>query len=456
MKTALLLPICFLALFFFVLSTEPAQAMNPRVGARRAYSSIVQVIVDTRFGTTRRVTGYRFNRGNVILPYHAVTDAVRMRILHADFGIVEVTRFETVDPDMDVAVIYSAAMYSLELDGLQYGDTHTMAPGLPISIYSHASYQEYAVSPGEILELTFPKGYERNHFTAEIRQEQSFIHFRGYVDAGSAGGILVSEDFEVLGMILGTDGHGGGYAMRAEDMHSLQVSSGIFDWSSVETHARSDEEIANRWCGPFPEKVDVQVPISGGYMMWYSPIYEPRYANPEFTEEIHDKIQGNWFHNQEIVLDSQPLRRYSASRIFTWDANDNPWEMHDSEETYVHFDADSLFKKRVYRNLETEERIMTKQILCMPLTTGEHTVTYQNKMANYNDSGMKRKRFNIELGIIQSLDVNGLSLVSMKFIDNPEAAVSQRMGLRYELQRRPLSDNDVGIALRSARFQLSP
>ena len=456
MKTAIALLTGLLAVLLTVSLPNQACAMNPRVGAKRAYSSIVQVVVDTRFGTTRRVTGYRFNRGNVMLPYHAVTDAVRIRLVHADFGVVEVTRFETIVPDMDVAVVYSASLYPLDVDVLQYGDTNMLTPGVPVTVYSHSSYQEFAAGEGEVLEMNFPSKYERNHFTTEIRQENSYIHFSGYVDPGSAGGILVNSEFEVLGMILGSDNHGGGYAMRAEDMHGLQVSSGIFDWSDVETDASSDEDIADRWCGPLPRRVGVQAPINGGLLMWYAPIYVPYYENPEFQEEISDKIKGNWFHNEEIVLDGIPLRRYSASRIFLWDANDNPWEMHDSADVYVHFDADSLFKKRVYRDKETEERIMAKQILAIPLTTGEHTVVYQNKMANYNDSGIKRKRFESALGSIQSLDVQGLSLVSMKYIDNPEAAVSQAQGLRYELQRRPLSDNDIGIAMRLARFALEP
>lgn len=444
------------SLCMVLLAPGRAEAINPRVGARKALSSIVMVHVETRFGTVRRVTGYRFNRGYVMVPFHAISDATRIRLVHADFGVLDITRFETLAPDMNTAVLYSEALYGTDADTLPYADTNTLKPGTEVSIYSHASYLEQAVSEGEVLEVNFPRMYEPNWFTAEIRQEYSYIHFSGYVDPGSAGGILVSDDYQVMGMIIGSDGQGGGYALRAEDMLRLQISSGIFEWEEIFTDAQSDADYFDRVFGPAPRPLDVQEPIDGGFLMWFAPIYSPVYANEEFTVEIHDKINGNWFHNAEVTVDGVPLRQYSASRIYFWDADDNPWEMHDSDDVFVHFDADSLFKKRVYRDKETEERIMAKQIMALPLATGSHRVIYENRMANYNDSGVKRMSFELGFGSVQSLDIEGLSLVQMKFIDNPEAAVSQASGLRYELQRRPMSENDIAIALRSARFSLVP
>ncbi|MCB1589327.1 MAG: hypothetical protein KDI56_10540, partial [Xanthomonadales bacterium] len=190
------------SLLAFVPST-PAHAINPRVGAKKALSSIVQVIVDTRFGTTRRVTGFRFNRGYVMVPFHAIADAERIRLLHADFGIMDITRFETLAKDRNTAVLYSEPLYASESDNMTYMDTKTVTPGTPVQIYAHASYLEQAVSEGEVLDINFPRMFDGNWFTAEIRQEFSYIHFSGYVDPGSAGGILVSEDFQVMGLIIG-------------------------------------------------------------------------------------------------------------------------------------------------------------------------------------------------------------------------------------------------------------
>ncbi|MEZ5338996.1 MAG: serine protease [bacterium] len=447
-----LLAACLLAL----LPTARAEAINPKVGARKALSSIVQVVVDTRFGTTRRVTGYRFSRGYVMVPFHAIADAERIRIMHADFGVVELTRFETLAKDMNTAVIYSEALYGVEYESLVYADTKQLAPDTPVSIFAHASYLEQAVSDGMVLDVNFPRIFEQNWFTAEIRQEYSYIHFSGYVDPGSAGGILVDENFELLGMIIGSDGRGGGYALRAEDMRDLQISSGIYKWEEIFTKATSDAEGFDLVFGPAPQRMDIQSPVDGGFLMWFAPSYAPAYEDDVFTGEILDKINGNRFHNAEISIDGVPLRQYSASRLYFWDADDNPWEMQDSGSVYVHFDADSLFRKRVYRDKETEERIMSKHIMCMPLPRGEHRVIYENRMANLNDSGVKRMNFELGLGSVQSLDIQGLSLVSMSYIDNPAAAVSQSAGLRYELQRRPLSDNDIAIALRGLRFRLEP
>src|SRR5690606_24147870 len=150
----------------------------------------------------------------------------------------------------------------------------------------------------------------------------------------------------------------------AEDMLSLQISSGIFQWEDIYTNATGDADSFDLVFGPAPQPMDIQTPVSGGFLMWFAPIYAPLYEDEVFTSEILDKINGNRFHNAEITVDGVELRQYSASRLFFWDADDNDWDMHDSGTVYVHFDADSLFRKRVYRDHETEERIMAKQVMC--------------------------------------------------------------------------------------------
>jgi hypothetical protein len=120
---------------------------------------------------------------------------------------------------------------------------------------------------------------------------------------------------------------------------------------------------------------------------------------------------------------------------------------------YVNFDADSLFSKRVYKDRQTEERIMTRHILALELAPGKHFLQYENKGANFKSTGIKRRSVSVVAGTVQTLDIKGLSLVQMDRLPPPPAGVGEKNSVKYELTRRPLGDKELIYGIRSGWYE---
>jgi len=430
---------------------------GPRTGRDRALNSAVQIIVDTQWGTTRRCTGYVFNHdGHVLTTFHAVSDAASIHVFHPNFGVFDVERVRRIDPRADIAVLIIAGADLADLASARLADSRTLSPDDALHIVHHPIYTDGALHDTRLLGTGYARQFESCYTTDHYANELLMLEVAGPFDAGSAGGLVCDENFDVVGILIGggaeTDGGRLAYALSSSYFSPLLISTYDVAWDNLRTGHHSDADYFDRFFGPSPQPVDYSAPMTESYLAWFAPIYHTQYADFEFTYEINDKIDKNWFYTAGLEIDGRPINEWSAWRVFPWEATINPWDMEDGVDRYMHFDADSLFSKRIYVDRDTEERIMTRHILVMPLEPGPHTIRYENKGANYKLTGMRRRRIDARPAEVELIDIEGLSLVSMLLLPNDAPATGEGEPVRYELERRPLGGMAVNDCIRRVRY----
>lgn len=440
-----------IAMFLVLGMLSQAQA-GQRSNQNRAYDSLVQLLVDTRFGTTRRVSGFIVNaNGYVLTSYHGISDAERIRVLQPSAGVYEVTRILRVNKKANFAMVAMANATGTGIETAHLTESNTVKAGDKVYIFHHPLFAEDSLSRARISAVGYPSQLTGSSFLETTEQDRMLFKLDGSFDPGSAGGMVCNETYDVIGILVAGSGNTA-YALASSAFNDMLISTADAGWSRLQTDATSDAEYFNGFFGPAPGKMDYSAPMPEGYLMWFAPIHPRGYNDKEFTREITDKIQQNWFHSSKLEIDGKPLREYSASRIFVWEANLNPWQITDGPEQYVHFDADSFFKKRVYTDRQSEERIMTRHLLAMPLAAGEHIAIYENVGAGYKTTGTKAHRFTLKSAAIEMLDISGLSFVSMRLLPSGTPGVGEGERVKYELERRPLGVKEVMHCLRMIRF----
>jgi hypothetical protein len=440
----------------------PALAQGLHAGRDRALDSVVQVVVHTRFGTVRRCSGYMYSaNGYVVTAFHAVSDAEKITIVHASHGVFDVGRIRRLDRRTDVAVLGADLGQILQFSASRIGDPRLLVPGTDVRIMHHAAYRDQAEAAAVVVGLGYPRQLTPSAFTADYASEYLLLELRGPFDSGSAGGLVLSKDYEVLGIILGCsdpgpDGARTGYALATTYLPPLLNTTAEVPMDRLRTEATSDTGYFDKFMGPAAKPLDFQAPMTEGYVAWFAPIQPARYADAEFTSEINDKIDKNWFYTSDLVVDGRDIRDWSLSRLVVVRATTNPWGFTDGPEEYMHFDADSVFAKRIYKDRSTEERIMTRHVLALALPPGKHTLQYVNRGANYKISGVKRLRLDLASAEIHLLDIVGLSLVSMTLLPNPPPGVGEGEPVHYDLERHPYQEKELNWSIRQGRFVSSP
>lgn len=438
---------------------QSAAAQVMRSARETALVSAVQVRVETHFGTHRRCSGYLFNtQGQVITSYSGVSDAKNILIYQADLGVLEVTRIRRIDERSNIAVLMVAQRLPGEMAVANLGEGRDLGVGETVNVLHHAERSDAVLHACKVEAVGYAKQFPASPFTEGYTQDQVLLQVSGPFDAGSLGALVCDESWNAVGLIVGGGPVVGGkrvaYVLTSNSLAGYFTSSFDTQWANLRTGKKSDAEFFDKFFGPAVQRRGFQAPMREGYVCWFAPMYPAAYNDADFTAEINDKVKKNWFASTGIVLDGKPLREISGSRVVIWEAANNPWGTSDGADRYVNFDADSLFSKRVYRDRQTEERIMTRHILAIGLEPGSHVMQYENKGANFKSSGIKRANLNLAAGTVKLLDINGLSLVQMDRLPPPPAALAgEKNAVKYELTRRPLTDTEVVFGIRSGWFE---
>lgn len=431
-----------------------------RAGRSKCLDSTVQVIVETRFGTVRRASGYLFSaNGQVLTAFHTISDAKNITVFHASHGVYSVDRVRRIDPRADVAVLALDRTEPAFLSSARLGDSRTVIAGDTVHVMHHSAFGVEVQYDTVVSAVGYARQFPGSFFTDHFASELLLIEVEGPWDAGSAGGLVCNDAYEVVGVLLGcgdeTANGRKGYALASSYVSPLLISTYDVDWASLRTANSADADYFDMFFGQSPQLMDYYAPMPEGYIAWFAPINHVEYADYDFTLEINDKIDKNWFYSAGLKVDGRPIEEWSAAHILIWPAFINPWDAVDAVDQYVHFDADSLFSKRIYKTRDTEERIMTRYILAMALPPGEHTIQYTNKGANYKTTGMKRRRIDIDSARVTLIDIEGLSLVTMTLLPDGEIGIGEGEPVRYELERRPLQEKELNACIRKGRFQVS-
>lgn len=436
-------------------------ALSSRAGRDRALDSLVQVIVHTRFGTTRRCSGFMFSTsGNIATAFHVVSDAESISVFHPDHGVYKVGTILRLSTMSDVAILGLAGVDRPDFGGAKLGDHRLLKVGDNVHVLHHPAFGETSESTAQVSAIGYPKQLTDAFMTQRLAADLALIQVKGPFDSGSAGGIVCNDAYEVVGLLVCGDKPGTpdceAQALVSGHLATLLLRTVDSNMSDLATTATSDADLFDKFMGPAAKQLDFSGPMTEGYLAWFSPAHHVQYSDAEFMHEINDKIDKNWFCTKSLVVDGRPLREWSASRIYILPATVSPWDWTDTPERYVHFDADSQFSKRIYKNRDIEERIMTSYMLAMPLDKGEHTLVYENKGANYKATGVKRARVTLASAQISLIDITGLSLVSMVLLPNPQLRAGEGKPVRYELERRPYQDKELNWSIRKARYALKP
>jgi len=442
-----------------LVAPQPTPAAG-RLGRDKAMDSIVQVIVHTRFGTVRRCSGYVFStNGKLVTPYHVISDATSISVFHVDHGLLDVKAVRRIDPRADIAVLDLAHATEVPFDNTRMADSRTLNIGDSVHVLHQPAFSDDVQENATITGIGYPRQFSESPFTTRCASEMQYLQFSGPYDVGSAGGIVCNDSYEVVGIIVGGSADGENataYAMSSNYFAQLLNATNEVKMSELRTSATSDAEYFDQFFGPSPQPLQFAAAMPESYIAWFAPIRHVDYADAEFTDEVNDKIDKNWFYTAGLTIDGRAIREWSASRMVVWAATINPWGVMDSADQYVHFDADSLFTKRIYKNRDTEERIMTRYIVAFSLKPGAHALQYENRGANFKSSGVKRERVSLSAAQIKPLDIKGLSLVSMKLLPNALPGVGEGESVRYELERRPILEKELNFGIRSGRFPLEP
>jgi hypothetical protein len=442
-------------------ATPGETALASRAGRDRALDSLVQVIVHTRFGTTRRCSGFMFStNGHVATAFHVVSDAESISVFHPDHGVYEVGSVRRLSTKSDVAILELTAPDPPRFGGAPLGDHRLLKVGDSVHVLHNPAFGETSEYDTQITAMGYPKQLTGGFITERYASDLSLIEVKGPFDSGSAGGIICNDMYEVVGLLVCGDEPGtpncAAHAMVSAQLAPLLLKTYDSHFSELQTEAKSDADFFDRFMGPAARPLEFSGPMTEGYIAWFAPMHHAQYSDAEFTHEINDKIDKNWFYTAHLIVDGRPLREWSASRFYVLPAAVGPWDWTDTPERYIHFDADSLFSKRIYKNRDIEERIMTRHILAMPLEKGDHTLQYENKGANYLATGIKRKRVTLASAQVSLIDITGLSLVSMILLPNPPLGTGDGKPVRYELERRPYNDKELNWSIRKARLALKP
>ena len=442
-------------------ATPGETALTSRAGREHALDSLVQVIVHTRFGTTRRCSGYMFStKGHVATAFHVVSDAQSISVFHPDHGVYEVGSIRRLSTSSDVAILGLSAPEPPDFGGCQLGDHRTLKVGDNVHILHHPAFGDKCEYTTQITAIGYPKQLTGDFISERYASNLSLMQVKGPFDSGSAGGIICNDAYEIVGLLICGDDPGAedctAHAIVSAHLAPLLLKTAESHFSDLQTNAKSDADFFDKFMGPAAKPLDVNGLMTEGYVAWFSPMHHARYSDAEFAHEINDKIDKNWFSTDNLVIDGRPLREWSASRIYILPAMVNPWDWSDTPERYIHFDADSQFSKRIYKDRDVEERIMTRHILAMPLAKGEHTLQYENKGANYLSTGIKRSRITLASAQISLIDIKGLSLVSMALLPNSSQGAGEGKPVHYEVERRPYQDKELNWSVRRARYALKP
>ncbi len=447
-----------LAVWFSIAGT--ASAATTRSNRERSVDCTAQIIVETRFGTTRRCTGMLYNSsGYVVTTFHAIADAESILVFHAKHGVFSVDRVLRVDQRTDTALLALRDWPYPTLPVARLVDDTQLKPGDTLFVLHHPAAGAEVVYQSELISRGVARQYSAVPFTTDYAPEVVLLELSGPFDAGSAGGLVCSSDFNVVGMLIGgvpsAGGNTTGYAISATYLTAYLASSYDVGYSRLQTTATGDADAFETFFGPAPPRLAYDGPMTEGYLVWFSRICPVNYDDREFTAEINDKIEKNWFYTAGLEVDARPVTEISASRFYVCPVLSNPWGFQDSTECFVHFDADSLFAKRVYTVRELEERIMTRYLMAMPLNPGSHALVYENQGANLKSTGIVRKRVTIESGRIQTIDIQGLSVVNMQQLPVAPPSVGGKPAVRYEIERRQVGDRELNDMIRQARVGLS-
>jgi len=448
-----------LLLVIAIAAIPPKADAASRAGKRRALGSVVQVQVTTRFNTTRRCSGFLFSpSGQVLTSFHAVSDAEKISIMHPDYGVFAVDRIRRIDERADVAALSVVGAEGADIDSAYVGDSRKVQPGDDVYVVHHSHGAVDALYATKVLDVGYPQQYDSNFFTDGFASEMLLFELDGPFDAGSAGGLVCNADFEVVGLLLGggpqtTDGRIG-YALASFYFRPLMIGTADVSWSRLQTGHNSESEYFDKYLGPSRQRMDYQAPMTECYIAWFAPVHHSVYGDAEFTAEINDNIDKSWFTTLNLTIDGRELNEWSASRIFVWSANLNPWDIHDSPDRYVYFDADSLFTKRIYKDRDTEERIVTRDILVMPLPPGSHSIRYENRGANYRSTGMRSRRINLGAAEVEMIDIQGLNFVSWLLLPNVTPKAGEGEPVHYEVDKRPLGQLEINTCIRRIRYPI--
>lgn len=448
---------CALLIALSSIALPGAAAGASRTGKLHALDSTVQVLVKTRFGTTRRCSGFLFNQsGQVATSYHAISDAVSISVLHAKYGVFSVDRVRRANPRADLAVLNLVQAEGADTSCAYIADSRSVNEGDSVFIVHHSYGCSDAIYKSTILATGYPKQFPSSPFIDDFAPEMMLLQLDGPFDAGSAGGLVCNENYDVIGILLG----GGaptaegriGYALASYYFSPLLIGSYDVPFSKLETEHNSDAEFFDKFLGPSPQPMNYQAPMQESYIAWFAPITYSTYGDAEFTAEIKDNVDKNWFATTDLQIDGRPVNEWSAARLFAWSADTNPWGIVDGPDRYVYFDADSLFSKRIYKNRDTEERIVTRNIMVMAVPPGSHTISYVNKGANYKNTGKRSKRINLGAAEVEMIDIKGLNFVSWLLLPNAVPKGGEGEPVHYEVDKRPLGGSEVNSCIRMIRY----
>lgn len=203
---------------------------GPRTGRDRAMNSAVQVIVDTQWGTTRRCTGYVFSHdGHVLTTFHAVSDAESIHVFHPNFGVFDVERIRRIDPRADIAVLIIAGADLADLATARLADSRTLSPEDTLHVVHHAAMAEESLYDTRLIGTGYARQFESCYTTDHYANELLMLKLEGPFDAGSAGGLVCDENFDVVAILIGggaeTDEGRLAYALTSSYFSPLLIST---------------------------------------------------------------------------------------------------------------------------------------------------------------------------------------------------------------------------------------
>jgi hypothetical protein len=393
-----------------------------------------------------------------MVPYHLVSDAKAITVFQADAGVFTCHYVRRVDPITDIAVLVLDSASQIGASFAHLADSRLVKKGDTAYVLHNSLYGDKVEYKTTIVEAGFARQMPENYLKTFCKPELPMLELSGPFDSGSAGGLVLNANYDLIGVILSGETNGSPRTVVALASGAIQpLMNGTYSdtLEGLKTPSTSDAAFYNQFLGTSPQQLDYNAPMTEGYIAWFTPMQPVGFKDKEFTTEISDKIAKNWFCTTNLLIDNRPIREWSANRLVVLPAAVNPWNMSDGEGRLIHFDADSKFTKVVHKERTTEERIMTRNLLAVALPAGTHKVQYENKGANYKSTGIVRKSIKVEQARTTLLDITGLSLVTLKLLPKKAAAVGEQQSVHYEVERKPIGEREVGLMIRLNRFPQS-
>jgi hypothetical protein len=336
-------------------------------------------------------------------------------------------------------------------------DSRNVKQGDVAHVMSHALGSQKVEFDGVLGTAGYARQLQDNFVTDMFAPEQPMFEVTGPIDSGSAGGLVLNANYDMIGMVIGGAVSGSPRTVACLSSSAIApIMAGTYTggFEMLQTDNTGDTQYFDRFLGPSPQPADFNSAMTESYVAWFTPIQPVSYGDAEFTSEINDKIAKNWFCTTDLVIDGRPIREWSAGRFCVMPANVNPWKLTDNAAQLMHFDADSKFSKIIHKDRETEERIMTRALAAIALPPGTHKLQYSNKGANYKATGIKRASISLDPGRVHLIDITGLSLVSMKLLPKSSPGAGEKQSVRYELERKPLGEREVNLLVRLNRYPM--